>query len=214
MKFFIDSANIGEIRRCIELGLCDGVTTNPTLILKAGKNFKEAIKEILKLVPGPVSVEAVSDDSKGMIKEAEEFAAWGKNVVVKIPMTQNGIAAVRSLSKKGIKTNVTLVFSANQALIAAKAGATYVSPFIGRLDDQGEEGMQLVAEILDIYENYNLKTEIIVASVRHPRHVTDSALIGAHIATVPPEVFNKLFKHAKTDEGIKKFKEDWEKVRK
>ncbi|MBN1501966.1 fructose-6-phosphate aldolase [Candidatus Woesearchaeota archaeon] len=214
MKFFIDTAEIIEIKKYVEQGLCDGVTTNPTLIMKSGRNFEEVTKEILKIVPGPVSVEAISEDAKGMVKEAERFAGWGKNVVVKIPMTAEGLKAVRVLTKKGIKTNVTLVFSANQALLAAKAGATYVSPFIGRLDDQGEEGINLVAEILDIFENYGFKTEVIVASVRHARHVTDAALLGAHIATIPPNVMEKLYRHAKTDEGIDRFLSDWKKAKK
>ncbi|MBD3203599.1 fructose-6-phosphate aldolase [Candidatus Woesearchaeota archaeon] len=194
--------------------LIDGITTNPSLVKKSGRNFKEVCTEILDTVEGPVSVEAVSEDSEGMIKEAEKFAEWADNVVVKIPMTAEGLKAVKNLSKQGIKTNVTLIFSANQALLAAKAGATYVSPFIGRLDDQGEDGMRLVAEILDIFDIYGFETEVIAASVRHPKHVKDSALLGAHIATIPPAVLKKLFNHSKTDEGIEKFLADWEKVEK
>ncbi|MBN2423209.1 fructose-6-phosphate aldolase [Candidatus Woesearchaeota archaeon] len=212
MKIFLDTAELDEIKKYIEL--IDGVTTNPTLVMKSERNFEQVCKDIIKKVKGPVSVETVSESEEMMIKEAIEFAKWGKNVVVKIPMTHEGLKAVKELSKKGVKTNVTLVFSANQALLAAKAGATYVSPFVGRLDDQGMDGMQLVAEILDIFENYEFPTEVIVASVRSPEHVKAAALLGAHIATVPPQIMEKLFKHSRTDEGMRKFMEDWEKVSK
>ena len=214
MKFFIDTANIEEIKWAKEMGLLDGVTTNPSLLSKEGKNPEEQCKKILKICPGPVSVEVIDSNTDGMVREAEKFVKWGKNVVIKIPMTAEGMKAVKELSGKGIKTNVTLVFSANQALLAAKSGATYVSPFIGRLDDQGEEGIQLVADIMDIFEIYEYKTEVIAASVRHPLHVKQCALLGAHIATIPPKVIDKMFKHTKTDQGIKNFLADWEKVKK
>jgi transaldolase len=211
MKFFLDTAEISEIKKYLHL--IDGITTNPTLVMRSGRNFEEVCKEILRTVKRPVSVEAVSEKAEGMIKEAEKFSKWGDNVVVKIPMTEQGMIAVKELYKKKINTNVTLIFSANQALLAAKCNATYVSPFVGRLDDQGEEGMQLVAEILDIYDNYDFKTKVIVASVRHSRHVTEAALLGADIATIPPKIMEKLFNHSKTDQGIKRFLEDWKKVK-
>jgi transaldolase len=211
MKFFLDTADVGKIKAAMEMGMCDGVTTNPTIIMKSGRGQKEVVQEIAALVPGPVSVEGISDDADGMVKEGTEFAKWAKNVVVKVPMTKEGLKAVRVLEKKGIKTNVTLVFSANQALLAAKAGASYVSPFVGRLDDISEDGMQLVADIMEIFSNYEFKTEVIVASVRDPVHVLDAARVGAHIATLPPEVFEKLFKHPLTDKGIAQFKEDYSK---
>ena len=214
MKFFVDTANVEEIRKAVELGICDGVTTNPSLILKAGKPQKEVIKEICKLVSGPVSVEGILDDADGMVKEAEGFASWAPNIVVKVPMTKEGMKAVRILSKKKIKTNVTLVFSASQALLAAKAGATYVSPFVGRLDDISQDGMLLIEEIMDIFENYGFKTEVIVASVRDPIHVVESARLGAHIATIPANVLEKMWHHPLTDNGIAKFKEDHAKSKK
>jgi transaldolase len=213
MEIFIDSAEADKIRKYAELGIVDGVTTNPTLILKSGRKQREAIEEICKIVSGPVSVEGVSEDAEGIVKEGEEFAKWAKNVVVKVPMTAEGMKAVRALSKKGIKTNVTLVFSAAQALIAAKAGATYVSPFIGRLDDVGEDGMELVRKISAIYKAYGYKTKIIAASIRSPLHVVEAAMCGCDIATVPPEVLEKMLKHGFTDAGIKKFKEDYEAAR-
>jgi transaldolase len=214
MKFFMDTADVEAIKKAVELGLCDGVTTNPTLIMKSGKDQRTVIKEIAKIVKGPISVEGIADDAAGMIKEAEEFARWAPNVVVKIPMTKEGLKAVRALSAREIKTNVTLVFSASQALLAAKAGATYVSPFVGRLDDVSENGMKLIADILEIFCAYDFRTEVIVASIRHPLHVVESAKLGAHIATMPSEVFEKMFRHPLTDKGIAQFKEDYAKSRK
>jgi len=212
MKFFLDTANVEEIKKAVELGMCDGVTTNPTLIMKSGKDQKTVIKEIAKIVHGPISVEGIADDADGMVREAEEFAKWAPNVVVKVPMTKEGLKAVRALEAKGIRTNVTLVFSAAQALLAAKAGASYVSPFVGRLDDVAEDGMQVVEGIIAMYMNYGFKTEIIVASIRHPLHVTTAAAAGAHIATVPAEVLEKMWKHPLTDKGIIQFKEDYKKT--
>ena len=214
MKFFMDTADVESIRKAVELGMCDGVTTNPSLILKSGKDQKTVIKEIAKIVKGPISVEGISDDFAGMIKEAEEFAKWAPNIVVKIPMTKEGLKAVRYLSEKGIKTNVTLIFSASQALLAAKAGATYVSPFVGRLDDISEDGMVLISDIMQIFYAYEIKTEVIVASIRHPIHVVESAKLGAHIATMPAEILEKMFKHPLTDKGIAQFKEDYAKTKK
>jgi len=214
MKFFLDTADVGKIKAAVEMGMCDGVTTNPTIIMKSGRGQKEVVQEIAALVPGPVSVEGISEDAEGMVKEGTEFSKWAKNIVVKLPMTKEGLKAARILEKKGIKTNVTLVFSANQALLAAKAGASYVSPFVGRLDDISEDGMQLIADIMDIFSNYEFKTEVIVASVRDPVHVVDAARMGAHIATIPPDVFEKLFKHPLTDRGIAQFKEDYAKSKK
>jgi len=212
VKFFIDTANIDEIRTAKSWGILDGVTTNPTLLAKEKCDFKTLAREIVSLVEGPVSLEAVSPDTESMVKEARELAKIGKNVVVKIPMTADGIAACKQLSSEGIKTNVTLVFSANQALIAAKAGATYVSPFIGRLDDQGWDGLELIADILQIYENYGYRTEVIAASVRDPVHVMECAKLGCHVATVPFPVLRKMFTHSLTDAGVQKFLEDWKKV--
>lgn len=214
MKFFIDTADVEAIKEYNDIGIIDGVTTNPTLVMKSGRNFEEVCKEILSIVDGPVSVEAVSEDAEGMIKEAKVFATWGDNVVVKIPMTREGMKAVSRLSKLGIKTNVTLVFSATQALVAAKAGATFVSPFIGRVDDISATGMSLIEEIVSIYENYGYETEVLAASIRGPQHVLDSALAGADIATIPPSVIDKLFKHPLTDRGIEQFLKDWEKAKK
>jgi transaldolase len=212
VKFFIDTANIEEIKTAKSWGILDGVTTNPSLVAKENCDFKTVAKEIVSLVEGPVSLEAVNPDSEGMIKEARDLAKMGKNVVVKIPMTPEGVKAVKVLSQEGIKTNVTLVFSANQALIAAKAGATYVSPFIGRLDDQGWDGMQLIADILEVFDNYGLRTEVIAASVRDPIHVFDCARMGCHVATIPFGVLKKMFTHTLTDIGVQKFNEDWKKV--
>ena len=212
MKFFIDTANIQEIKKANEWGLVDGVTTNPSLVSKEGREFKELVKEICSIVDGPISAEAVSLDAEGMIKEARELSKIHKNIVVKIPMTLEGLKAVKVVAKEGIKTNVTLVFSPTQALMAAKAGATYVSPFVGRLDDISHNGMDLVSQILAIYENYDFAAEVIVASVRHPLHVVDAALLGAHIATIPFKVIEQLSKHPLTDIGIERFLKDWEKV--
>lgn len=213
MKFFIDSANISEIKQVKSWGFLDGVTTNPTLISKENRAFQEAIKEICAIAhPKPVSVEVVSTTLEGMLSEGRMAASWASNAVVKIPMTEAGMNAVQILSKEGIKTNVTLVFSANQALLAAKAGANYVSPFIGRLDDIGEEGMALIANIVQIYKNYHFSTEVLVASIRHPMHVTEAAKLGAHVGTMPFSVIRALFKHPLTDVGLKRFLEDWQKV--
>ncbi len=214
MKIFIDTANIEEIKKANEWGVIDGVTTNPTLVAKEGKDFKSLINEILGIVDGPISVEVISTDSKGMVKEAVEMSKWSKNVVVKIPMIPEGLKAVKILNENGVKTNVTLVFSVNQALLAAKAGATYVSPFIGRLDDIGHEGMQIVRDLVNIYKLYEFETEIIVASIRHPLHVIESAKAGANVATIPFGVIEKMFKHPLTDIGLEKFLEDWKKLEK
>ncbi|OGL42317.1 MAG: fructose-6-phosphate aldolase [Candidatus Schekmanbacteria bacterium RIFCSPHIGHO2_02_FULL_38_11] len=212
MKIFIDTADIKAIREANELGIVDGVTTNPSLVAKEGKDFKEIIKEICSIVDGPISAEAVSLDCNGMLAEARELSKIHKNVVIKIPMIKEGLKAVKILSRDGIKTNVTLVFSASQALLAAKAGATFVSPFIGRLDDISHVGMEIIHQIRTIYDNYGFITKIIVASVRNPLHVVDAALAGADIATIPPAVIDQLFKHPLTDIGIEKFLSDWEKV--
>jgi len=214
MKFFIDTANVNEIREAHSMGMVDGVTTNPTLIAKEGRDFKEVIAEICSIVDGPISAEAVSLDAAGMIEEGRELVKIHKNIVVKIPMTIDGLKAVQTLSAEGIATNVTLVFSPLQALMAAKAGATYVSPFVGRLDDLSQDGMELIDQIITIYENYGYQTEIIVASIRHPMHVLESAMLGADIATIPFSVISKLAAHPLTDKGIKSFLDDWEKRKK
>ncbi|MBI5894091.1 MAG: fructose-6-phosphate aldolase [Deltaproteobacteria bacterium] len=212
MKFFIDTANLEEIKKAKEWGLVDGVTTNPSLVSKEGKDFIGLIKEICAIVDGPISAEAISLDAEGMIKEARELSKIHKNIVVKIPLTLEGLKAVKTVSKEGIKTNVTLIFSPIQALLAAKAGASYVSPFVGRLDDVSHNGMELVDQILTIYENYGFSAEVIVASIRHPLHVLDAAMTGAHIATIPFKVIEQLSKHPLTDIGIERFLKDWEKV--
>jgi transaldolase len=213
MKFFIDTANLDEIKKAESYGVIDGVTTNPSLVAKEGDiDFQTRIKEICDVVDGPVSAEVVALEADKMIEEARELAEIASNVVVKIPMTMEGLKAVKTLSDEGINTNVTLVFSANQALLAAKAGATYVSPFIGRLDDRGANGMDLVKEIVQIFDNYNMDTEIISASIRHPMHVKEAALAGAHIATIPFGVIEKLSKHPLTDIGIERFLDDWNKT--
>jgi len=212
MKFFIDTANIAEIKEAVSLGLIDGVTTNPSLVSKENRDFRDLIKEICTLVDGPVSAEVISLDTEGMIKEARELSSIHKNIVVKIPMLLDGLKAVRQLSQENIKTNVTLTFSPSQALLAAKAGATYVSPFVGRLDDVSYVGMELISQIRNIFDNYGFSTEIIVASVRNPVHVVDAALMGADIATIPFKVLLQLSHHPLTDIGIKKFMEDWQKV--
>ncbi|PID76156.1 MAG: fructose-6-phosphate aldolase [Desulfobacterales bacterium] len=210
MKFFIDTANLEEIREGVAMGMVDGVTTNPSLVAKEDKPFEDIIKDICEVVDGPVSAEVVSLDAEGMIKEAKELVKISDNIVIKIPMIVEGIKAVKLLSSEGIKTNVTLVFSATQALLAAKAGATYVSPFVGRLDDIGTPGMDLISDIVTIYDNYGYQSEIIVASVRSPQHVMDSALIGADIATIPLKVIKQLTKHPLTDKGMEQFLADWE----
>ena len=213
MKFFLDTANLEQIRKANEWGILDGVTTNPTLVSKESMPFEELVKEILSIVKGPVSLEVVSEDAEGMIREARRLNEFGENVVIKIPLTKEGLKAVKVLSNEGIKTNVTLCFSPTQALLAAKAGADYISPFIGRLDDISSHGMRLVEMIRQIYDNYGFKTEIIVASIRHPMHVLEAALIGADIATMPFAVMEKLFNHPLTDIGIERFLKDWEKVK-
>ncbi|MGC8707496.1 MAG: fructose-6-phosphate aldolase [Athalassotoga sp.] len=214
MKIFIDTANLDEIKKAAAWGILDGVTTNPTLVSKEGKiDFKTRIGEICAVVKGPVSAEVVSTDYDGMVKEAKDLAKIADNVTVKIPMTEDGIKAVRTLSQMGIKTNVTLVFSANQALLAAKAGATFVSPFIGRLDDIGNNGMNVLSDILSIYANYGYKTEVIAASIRSPEHVRIAALMGAHIATIPFEIIKQMFRHTLTDVGLERFLNDWKKYR-
>ena len=213
MQFFLDTGMVDEIKQAVEWGILDGVTTNPTLIAKTGRPFLEVAKEILQLVDGPVSLETVSRDADGMIKEGKFLAELGDNVVVKIPMTPEGMKAVQALESEGIPTNVTLVFSPAQALIAAKAGASYVSPFVGRLDDVSSDGLKLIREIKQIFDNYDIvETQIIVASVRHPMHVVEAALIGADICTMPFDVMKKLFQHPLTDKGIELFLKDWEKV--
>jgi transaldolase len=212
MQFFLDTGNIDEIKQALDWGILDGVTTNPTLISKTGRPFMEVAKEIVKLVDGPVSLETVSLNAEGMIKEGRMLAELGDNVVVKIPMTPEGVKAIQVLESDGIPVNVTLIFSPAQALIAAKAGATFVSPFIGRIDDVSGEGMKLIREVKTIFDNYDIDTEIIVASVRHPMHVVEAALIGADICTMPFEVMKKLFNHPLTDKGLEQFLKDWEKV--
>jgi transaldolase len=214
MEIFLDTADVEKIRKYAEMGMVDGITTNPTIILKSGRKQEEVIKEICAIVPGPVSVEGVAEKAEGMVKDGERFASWAKNAVVKLPMTEEGLKAVRQLSKKGIKTNVTLVFSSAQALLAAKAGATFVSPFVGRLDDVKEDGMALIEEIMQIYRNYGYKTRVIVASVRSVAHVVRAAKAGAHIATVPANVMAEMFSHRLTDAGIRKFLEDYETAKK
>ena len=214
MKFFIDTANIEEIKEANDMGMVDGVTTNPSLIAKEGRDFEEIIKDICQIVNGPVNAEVINLETDGMVSEGRHLAAIHENIVVKIPMTVAGLKAVRILAEENIKTNVTLVFSAVQALMAAKAGASYVSPFVGRLDDMSQEGMSLVEQIADIFGNYAYDTEIIVASVRSPMHVLDSALIGADIATIPFKVLAGLAAHPLTDKGIQAFLADWEKTKK
>lgn len=219
MKIFVDTANLDEIRELASWGVIDGVTTNPTLVAKSGRSFNEIIEEIFDIVDGPISLEVMSEKADDMVKEAKDLVSkipqrHRKNIAIKIPMTPEGLKATKILKKEGIKTNVTLVFSANQALLAAKAGATFVSPFIGRLDDIGKEGMQVIEEIMDIYNNYDIETEVIVASIRHPIHVIQAARLGADIATVPPEVIRKMVKHSLTDAGIQSFLKDWQKVKK
>ncbi|HUB92559.1 MAG TPA: fructose-6-phosphate aldolase [Candidatus Saccharimonadales bacterium] len=210
MKFFIDSANIPSIQKFVDMGVVDGVTTNPSLLSKEGVDPAEQAIKIAKLVPGPVNIEVVATDYEGMMREGKKIAEIGKNVVVKIPMTKEGMHAVKDLTGLGIKTNVTLIFSAPQALIAAKAGATYVSPFIGRLDDIGEDGLILIKDIVTIFRNYSIKAQLLAASIRHPVHLLECAKLGADVATLPPDVLEKLFMHPLTDAGIRKFLDDWE----
>jgi transaldolase len=214
MKFFVDTANLDEIREANDMGILDGVTTNPSLVSKEGKDFKELLLAICDIVDGPVNAEVVSTDSEGMVKEARELAAWHKNIVVKIPMITEGLKAVKKLHGEGIKTNVTLVFSPTQAIMAAKAGAAYVSPFVGRLDDISEDGMELASKIITIYNNYAFETEVLVASIRHPGHVVEAALMGADVATMPFKVLKQLARHPLTDIGLKNFLDDWAKLKK
>ncbi|SDI40299.1 fructose-6-phosphate aldolase [Proteiniclasticum ruminis] len=214
MKYFIDTANVEEIRKAAELGIVDGVTTNPSLIAKEGRVFEEVIEEITKIVDGPISAEVISLDAEGMLKEAEELVKIHPNIVIKVPMTPEGLKATAALAAKGVHVNVTLIFSATQALAAAKAGASYVSPFVGRLDDIGIEGMDLIEEIMYIFKTYGLHTEVIVASVRSRNHLTQAAMAGADIATVPYKVLMDSLKHPLTDQGIEKFLKDWESVKK
>ncbi|MBU2537240.1 MAG: fructose-6-phosphate aldolase [Proteobacteria bacterium] len=211
MKFFIDTANIEEIKKAVDMGMVDGVTTNPSLIAREKKPFKKIIKDICKIVDGPISAEVVALDAEGMVREGRELAAIHENIVVKIPMTTEGLKAVKQLADKKIRTNVTLIFSASQALMAAKAGAAYASPFVGRLDDISQNGMDLISDIMNIYDNYGYATEVIVASIRNPIHVVDAALLGAHIATIPFKVIAQLARHPLTDLGIEQFLSDWEK---
>lgn len=211
MKFFIDTANLQEIAQAVDMGMVDGVTTNPSLVARENKPFEALLKEITALVDGPINAEVISSETDGMVEEGRKLAALHPNIVVKIPMTTAGLKAVKQLHGQGIKTNVTLVFSASQALMAAKAGAEYVSPFVGRLDDISENGLNLVQDILDIFDNYGYPTEVIVASVRHPMHVVESALMGAHIATIPFKVIAQLASHPLTDIGMEKFLSDWAK---
>lgn len=212
MKFFIDTANIEEIRKANALGILAGVTTNPSLVAKENVSFHDRLKEITKEVSGSVSAEVISEDAEGMIKEGKELAAIAPNITIKVPMTLEGLKAVKAFSDMNIKTNVTLIFNANQALLAARAGATYVSPFLGRLDDIGHHGMDLIATIAEIFDRHRIDTEIIAASIRHPMHVVDAALHGAHIATIPYKVLEQLVKHPLTDQGIEKFLADWNKA--
>lgn len=212
MQFFIDTADIGEIKKALSMGLCDGVTTNPSLVAKTGRKFSEVLKEITEIVPGPVSAEVTATDAAGMLEEARRYAKVADNVVVKVPLLTEGLRAVRELTGEGIRTNVTLCFSPVQALLAAKAGATYVSPFVGRLDDISEDGMAVIAQIVEIFQNYDFATKVLVASVRHPVHVLQAARIGADVATIPFSVIEQLAKHPLTDSGLRKFLADWEKV--
>jgi transaldolase len=208
MKFFLDTALVDEVRESALLGVIDGVTTNPSLIAKSGRDHREVIEEMCDAVQGPVSAEVIATDYAGMIAEAEELASWAENVVVKVPLTENGIRTVAELSPKGVRFNVTLCFSLGQALLAAKAGAAFISPFVGRWDDIGSRGIDLIPEIVQMYDQYGFYTEVLVASVRSPLHVTEAALVGAHVATLPPKVFKQLFKHPLTDIGLEKFLAD------
>ena len=213
MKIFLDTANIESIRKYKDMGVLDGITTNPTLLSKEQGSPDEIMKTIVNMIPGPVSLEVIGMDSEHMIEEAHQLKKYGHNVVVKIPMIPEGLKALRTLSAEGLSTNVTLVFSANQALLAAKAGATYVSPFIGRLDDIGHNGMAVVKSIVSIFRNYQLRTQVLVASIRHPDHVVQAAELGADVVTLPPDILGKMMKHPLTDKGLEAFLSDWEKIR-
>lgn len=214
MKFFIDTANLSEIREAVSLGIIDGCTTNPTLLSKEKGSYKEILKEICSIVEGPVSAEVVSLEAPGMVKEGKELSKIADNIIIKVPCIREGIKAMGLFKKEGIQTNATLCFSANQALLVAKAGATYVSPFVGRIDDVGNPGMDLIRDVVQVYRNYGFTTQVIVSSVRHPMHVYEAALIGAEVATIPFKVLEQLIKHPLTDTGIKSFLADWEKVQK
>src|SRR5262245_7819416 len=213
MKLFLDTANLAEIKKIAAMGLLDGVTTNPTLVSKEKGAFKDILRNICEVVPGPVNAEVVSTNSEGMIKEGHDLAKIHPNIIVKIPMTREGMVAVRKLANEKIRTNVTLIFNPTQALLAAKAGASYVSPFLGRLDDIGHIGMDLVRQIVDIFDNYEFETEVLAASLRHPVHVIEAALAGADISTLPAKVFEQMFDHPLTDIGLRRFLDDWEKVK-
>ncbi len=212
MKFFLDTANIDEIRDAAEYGLIDGVTTNPSLVAKEGRDFKDILRDITKIVDGPISAEVVSTDAAGILREAHDLSRVHPNIVVKVPMIKEGMKALRQLTREGIRTNVTLCFNPNQALIAAKLGATYVSPFVGRFDDVSEVGMNLIADLVQIFRNYSFQTQILVASCRSPLHVREAALLGAHVATMPYKVLEQLLKHPLTDIGLERFLKDWEKA--
>jgi transaldolase len=212
MKFFIDTADVNEIREAQSMGVLDGVTTNPSLVAKTGRKFREVLEEIVQIVDGPISAEVVSVGHEGMLKEAREFSAIHDNIVIKIPMILEGLKALKICTQEGIKTNVTLCFQASQALLVGKIGATYVSPFIGRLDDISTNGMELIEQIKTIYDNYGMKTQILAASIRHPIHLVEAALVGADVATIPFKVIQQLIKHPLTDIGLEKFLKDWENV--
>lgn len=213
MKFFLDTANIDEIRNAAEYGLIDGVTTNPSLVSKEGRPFKDILLEITRIVDGPISAEVVSTDADGILREAYDLAKLHENIVIKVPMIKEGMKALKQLSKDGIRTNVTLIFNCNQALIAAKLGATYVSPFVGRFDDVSEVGMNLIADLVQIFRNYSFSTQILVASCRNPLHIREAAILGADVATMPFLVLEQLLKHPLTDIGLARFLKDWEKVK-
>jgi len=210
VKIFIDTADINEIRQAMELGVLDGVTTNPTLVARTGKDFEPCIREILEVVPGPVSVECLGTTFEEMLEEGRKYASWGENVVIKIPITRDGLRAIKALASEGIAVNTTLCFNPMQALLAAKAGAAYISPFVGRLDDISHDGMELIRQIVEIYANYAFDTEVLVASVRHPQHVVQAALMGADVCTIPFKVINQLLAHPLTDIGLEKFLADWQ----
>jgi transaldolase len=212
MKFFLDTANIEEIRNAAEYGLIDGVTTNPSLVSKEGRSFKEVLLDITKIIDGPISAEVVSTDAAGILREAYDLAKLHSNIVIKVPMIKEGMKALKQLSKDGVRTNVTLIFNCNQALIAAKLGATYVSPFVGRFDDVSEVGMNLIADLVRIFANYRFPTQILVASCRNPLHIREAALLGAHVATMPYKVLEQLLNHPLTDIGLQRFLKDWEKM--